>query len=199
MKFYCVLILTLILTTCSSKEEPILPVLSYQIDNEGNKIAYTITYDGFVNQFGENFSTKNIEKKIVVANFFFTRCPSICPPMQSTLLEIAKAHKDDDELLILSHTIDPKNDTIPILHDYWKNVCDSNKSWLLIYAKESYVEEQAIQYMTSFKQNEDFTDFYHSSYLTLLDKKQRIRGFYNSLVEEDIERLENDIEYLLEE
>ena len=190
------LILCLILTACSSKES-VLPVLSYQIDKQGNKIAYTINYDGFVNQFGESFSTKNIEGKVVVANFFFVRCPSICPPMRNSLIDFAKDFKNSKDFLIISHTIDPKNDSVSILYEYWKTTDIPALNWQFLYAPEIHVKRQASQYMTSFNQNEDATDFYHSSYVTLLDKKQQIRGFYNSLVNEDMKRLKDDVTFLL--
>ena len=43
--------------------------------------------------------------------------------------------------------------------------------------------------MTNFKPNEDGSDFYHSSFVALVDKQQQIRGFYNVLIKEDVERL----------
>lgn len=71
--------------------------------------------------------------------------------------------------------------------------------WQFLYASEAQVKKQAEQYLTSFKQTEAGSDFYHSSYATLLlDKKQRIRGFYNSLIEEDRQRLKRDVARLLD-
>ena len=57
---------------------------------------------------------------------------------------------------------------------------------------------QAKKYMTNFKPNKDGTDFYHSSYVVLLDKSQSIRGFYNVLVKEDVERLKEDVKQLID-
>ena len=192
MRVFNLLILYLILTTCSSKES-VLPVLSYKIDEQGKKVVYTIIYDGFINQFGEPFSTKNMEGKVVVVNFFFTRCPSICPPMRNSIMDFAKDFKNNKDFQIISHTIDPKNDSVPVLYEYWKTIDIPKLNWQFLYAPEAKVKKQAAQYMTTFRQNKDASDFYHSSYVTLLDKKQRIRGFYNSLIQEDMERLKKDV------
>lgn len=196
MKTYFSTILIVIFTACTSNES-VLPVLSYQIDGQGNKVVYTITYDAFVNQFGESFTTKTIDGKVVIANFFFTRCPSICPPIRNSLIDFASDFKNNNDFLIVSHTIDPKNDSIPVLYDYWETTDIPALNWQFLYAPETKVKKQAAQYMTVFKKNEDDTDFYHSSYISLLDKKQQIRGFYNSLIEEDMERLKKDVNYLL--
>lgn len=196
MKSSTWLILLFCLYCCSTKERS-LPILSYRIDEGGNKVEYTITYNEFTNQFGESFNTKDLSNKIVLSNFFFTKCPSICPPMRNALIALENDFRDEDDFLIISHTIDPKNDTIPVLYKYWEATGVSKHHWQFLYTTEELMKKQAAQFMTSFKQNEDASDFYHSSYITLLDKKQQIRGFYNSLIPEELERLKKDISYLL--
>ena len=187
------LILTLGCTT-STKE---LPILSYTINDEGNKTYYSISYKGFTNQLGQSFSTGDIQGKVTISNFFFTRCPSICPSMRLVLIDLAKVFSGEKDILIISHTIDPKHDSVEVLKQYWETTEIPHNTWQFIRAPEAKTKAQAKQYMTNFKPNNDGTDFYHSSFVALVDKKQHIRGFYNLLVIEDVERLKKDIRQLL--
>jgi protein SCO1/2 len=171
--------------------------LSYTIDNSGNKSYYKIDYDGFTNQLGDSFSTKNIKGKICVANFFFTRCPSICPPMRTELISIAETFSEDDRVMLISHTIDPKHDSISVLKIYAEATGIPDSKWQFIRASEEKTKVQANAYMTNFRPNEEGSDFYHSSFVALIDEQQQIRGFYNTLLTEDIQRLKSDVAYLL--
>ncbi len=174
-------------------------MLSYKIDDSGNKVPYKITYEGFTNQFGEPFTTTNIQGKVVVSNFFFTRCPSICPPMRNELIKIASAIGDRDDFTIVSHTIDPENDTEAVLKTYFEDAGITSKQWQLVRTTLDKTHDQAFMYMTAFKPNMDGSDFFlHSSYVTLVDKDQNIRGFYDILMADDIIRLKKDIQILLD-
>ena len=190
------LILLLLFFGCESKSKD-LPILSYKINDSGNKIYYTIAYQSFTNQLGEPFTTANIKDKILIANFFFTRCPSICPPVRTELVKIAEAFKSEVDFMILSHTIDPENDTVEVLRNYSEATGISHEKWQFVRASDENTKSQATQYMTNFKYSEDGTDFYHSSYVALVDKRNYIRGFYNILVTEEVERLKKDINILL--
>ena len=178
-------------------EKSKLPVLNYKINASGKKEFYTVHYkEGFKNQLNENFTDKNIHNKIFIANFFFTRCPSICPPMRQNIIKLVSTinHKD---FLVVSHTIDPKNDTPEILKAYAKTTDIDSKKWQFITANTAITKALAENYMTNFNAIENSEDFYHSSYAALLDRKKQIRGFYNLLIEEELERLIADIETLL--
>lgn len=189
-------ILIFFLFGCQSNSKE-LPVLSYKIDDAGNKINYTITYDNFTNQLGEPFTTETISNKVFIANFFFTRCPSICPPMRTELIAISKTFNNDDDFLIVSNTIDPENDSVEVLKSYSVDTGISAENWQFVCSSLENTRLQANLFMTNFKSNDEGTDFYHSSYVALVDKKQQIRGFYNVLVKEEIERLKYDIKSLL--
>ncbi len=191
------LIISSFLLGCNytSKE---LPILSYKIDSSGNKKNYSISYSDFTNQLGKPFSTKDIIGKICIANFFFTRCPSICPPMRTELIAISNYFQDKNDFLIISHTIDPKNDSVEVLNNYSKTTGIDPERWQFIRSTEENTRNQANLFMTNFKPNEDGTDFFHSSYVALIDQKQEIRGFYNILVKEEVDRLKNDLKSLLE-
>ena len=197
MRWYWVLI-SLVIYSCKPSEEK-LPILSYTINNSGEREYYSISYkEGiFKNQLGQDFTTHNIEGKVVLVNFFFTRCPSICPPMRHALIDIAKDFSQYETLMLVSHTIDPKNDTVDVLKVYAEATDISHDKWQFIRASETETKAQAKQFMTNFKPNEDGTDFYHSSYVALVDKNQDIRGFYNVLVTSELKRLKRDLKRLL--
>lgn len=194
MKLFYLLFIILCLG-CQTKTA--LPILSYKIDVNGQRQQYQITYNNFKNQLGQDFSTKNINDKVFIANFFFTRCPSICPPMRIQLIDIANTFKASKDFIIISHTIDPKNDSIPILKNYAETTEIPDNKWQFIRGTTKITKQQAKQYMTNFKPNEDGTDFYHSTYVALVDKQQLIRGFYNILVPEEVTRLKSDINTLI--
>lgn len=190
------LIVFILIFSCKTKTN--LPILSYKIDDSGQKKQYAITYSNFKNQLNEDFSTKTINNNVFIANFFFTRCPSICPPMRVQLIDVAKTFKKNKDFIIVSHTIDPKNDSIPILMNYAKATGVPNNKWNFVRATVKETKQQAKQYMTSFKPNEEGTDFYHSTYVALVDKQQKIRGFYNILVPIEVDRLKTDIASLID-
>ena len=181
------------LVSCNSNDKN-LPVLSYKIDGSGNKSYYTINYKEFTNQLDEDFK---VSDKVFIANFFFTRCPSICPPMRLQLIDIAETFKNENDFIIISHTIDPENDTAPILKDYQEATGIKSSKWQFLRSTVENTKLQAELYMTNFKPNQDGTDFYHSSYVALVDREQQIRGFYNILAATDVERLKKDINILL--
>ena len=189
------LLVTLLISCQSAKEH--LPILSYTINSDGEKETYSITYSDFTDQDGKDVPTKRLNNKIVVANFFFTSCPSICPPMRMQLIEVANTFIDENQVLLVSHSIDQKNDTVEVLKSYSEATDIPTSKWLFVTSSEENTKQQAKQFMTNFKPNEDGTDFYHSSYAALLDEQQMIRGFYNILIPEEVERLKEAIKTLL--
>ncbi|WP_248722560.1 SCO family protein [Seonamhaeicola sp. ML3] len=190
-------ILALIIVSCESTKNN-LPVLSYNFDSNGNKINYSISYKGkFKNQNGKLFTNKDLKGKVFIANFFFTRCPSICPPMKLQLTNLAKDFLYHDNFLIVSHTIDPYKDTPARLKEYSISTGIPDDRWFFLTSSEKNTKALAKQYKTNFKPNENGTDFYHSSFTALVDSDGLIRGFYDLLIPNEIELLKQDINTLL--
>ena len=117
--------------------------------------------------------------------------------MRLQLIDIAETFKNENDFIIISHTIDPENDTALILKDYQEATGIKSSKWQFLRSTVENTKLQAELYMTNFKPNQDGTDFYHSSYIALVDRKQQIRGFYNILAATDVERLKKDINVLL--
>ena len=187
----CTLLLFL---NCKEKVE--LPIISATINELGEKEIYRINNFYFTNQFGEDFGTQNTIGNIYIANFFFTSCPSICPPMRNKLIDIATTFKDKNDFIILSFTIDPANDTVSVLKKYATSLRIPNKKWFFLRGTDKELLKIADKFRTSFSKKEDSIDFYHSSFVALVDKKQQIRGFYNILDEASFEELKEDIQKL---
>ena len=151
------------------------------------------------NQDGKTVSNETIEGKIYVANFFFTICPSICPTMTQNLLAVQKAFRDDNEIVMLSHSVMPTTDSVQQLKKYanrWKiesqkwHLLTGEKEKIYTLARQSYFAEKEIGLQ---KQKNEFL---HTENVFLIDKQGYIRGVYNATLALDVENLVNDIKVL---
>lgn len=167
-------------------------------------IGHTITPFELINQDGENVTESLIENKIVIADFFFTTCPSICPKMSNQLKRVHDYFESSDEIMILSHTVWPEVDSVSVLKDYALQYdADSNKwqfltgSKIHLYdlARKSYFVAPSLT-DTNFTHGSE-NDFVHTENIVLVDSKKRIRGYYDGTDSEEIDNLILDIEALL--
>ena len=148
--------------------------------------------------------TKNlIKNKIVVANFFFVSCPSICPKMTKNLITIHRKFIDDNTLIILSHTVWPEVDKVPLLFSYAEKYKINYNSWRFLTGRKEELYRLARQdYLVvpdindpNFQHGSE-ADFIHTENIVLIDPKQRIRGYYDGTNPEEMIRLEEDIEII---
>ncbi|WP_298239241.1 SCO family protein [uncultured Algibacter sp.] len=190
------LIAVLLISSCQSKKE--LPILSRYIDTNGADVTYTISDFEFRNQLNQLITDQNTYNKVYLANFFFTRCPSICPKMTSALTNFATDFINNEDFLLLSFSIDPNNDSIPVLRRYAEATNIPSSKWHFLNGSDEQLKHVSSLFRTSFKPKEDRMDFYHSSYAALVDKQQYIRGFYNLLDKSSVNQLKKDIALLLE-
>lgn len=183
--------------SCNNKTSE-LPILSYNYI-DGKKEYYKIDQLEFTNQDGETITSSSTEGNVHTMNFFFTSCPSICPPMRIKQQEIAETFSEEKGFKQYSISIDYKNDTVDQLKHHAELHNIKSAQWNLLRAtSEEQLEKIANLLKTNFKPNEDGTDFYHSSYVALIDKEQYIRGFYDILLDEEVELLKQDINSLLD-
>ncbi|NIG55821.1 SCO family protein [Chitinophaga sp. Cy-1792] len=140
-----------------------------------------------------------MQDKIVVANYFFTSCPKVCPQMMEQLQRVQNA--TGDSVLILSFTVDPKRDTPQRLHAYSLQYDVLHPRWRLLTGdkKALYLFARKGLYITATDGDGGETDFIHSDRLVLLDKLQRIRGFYNGTAAREVDQLLSDIKKLQHE
>jgi protein SCO1/2 len=141
-------------------------------------IYNTIPAFKFVNQNGDTITEKNTSGKIYIADFFFTTCPTICPVMKRQMVKVYQEFKDNPDVMIISHTIDPDHDTPKVLIDEI-----GERSYMSAAREDSTAEG----------------GFIHSGAFVLVDKEKHVRGMYDGTTEEGTERLISDIKTLLEE
>ncbi|SHJ48711.1 protein SCO1/2 [Aquimarina spongiae] len=153
------------------------------------------------NQNGKTITQEDYKDRIYVADFFFTTCQTICPIMTGHMKEIQDRLKDDQEVLLLSHSVTPKIDSVARLKKYAieKGVDDSK--WNLVTGDKKQIYDLARKSYLAAKSDGDGGpyDMVHTENFVLVDKKKRIRGFYDGTNPEEIDRLIEDIEVLKQE
>lgn len=154
-----------------------------------------------INQNGKTITQADYKDKIYVADFFFTTCQTICPIMTDHMVQIQKEIMSDDEVMLLSHSVTPKTDSVAQLKRYAikKGVIDSK--WNLVTGDKKQIYELARKSYIAVKTTGtgDDYDMIHTENFMLIDKKREIRGFYDGTNSEDIDRLLKDIKHLKQE
>jgi protein SCO1/2 len=162
------------------------------------KKYHTIADFELINQNGQLITQKDYHDKIYVADFFFTTCPSICPIMTKNMGIIQERILNDDEVLLLSHSVTPKIDSVPQLKKYAfeKGVID--KKWNLVTGDKKQIYELARKSYLAVKTDGDGGpfDMIHTENFILVDKQRQIRGLYDGTNPEEIQELLEDIEIL---
>jgi protein SCO1/2 len=155
----------------------------------------------FTNQFNEKVTQQTLKNKIYVTEYFFTTCQSICPVMNTNLERVYKEFKDKPEFMIVSHTVDPEMDTVPVLMEYAKKHGVVSKKWLFLTGEKPKLYDIARKgYLLNAEEGTgDADDFIHTQNFALIDKEKHIRGFYDGTDSLEINRLIQDVKLLLKE
>ncbi|MCL6293653.1 SCO family protein [Jejuia spongiicola] len=153
------------------------------------------------NQNGKTITQNDYKDKIYVADFFFTTCQTICPIMTGHMHDIQKEIMNDNDVMLLSHSVTPQIDTVAQLKRYAvkKGVVDAK--WNLVTGDKKQIYELARKSYLAVKDNGDGGpfDMIHTENFMLIDKKRQIRGFYDGTNSEEIDRLLLDIAHLKKE
>ncbi len=203
-KLWIGIIILMLFNACKSNTKTTLPILGY-------KTPVTKTVDGkmvtdteyatipsfkFVNQYADTITQKNLDGKIYVADFFFTTCPSICPVMHRNMLNVYKEFKDDDNFRIISHTIDPKYDTVPVLKRYADKLGIAGNTWWLLHGEKDDTYKIAKSYLQSVSEKNPKGEYIHDGFFILIDKQKRLRGTYEGTDPAEVTKLIADIKTL---
>jgi len=161
--------------------------------------GHTIANFQLQNQRGETVSLQHWKGKIVVANYFFTHCTSICPKMMYQLKRV-QAYAGINNLAIASFSVDPERDSVMRLQAYAAKM-ELKKDWDLLTGnkKELYRLARNSFLVTATDGDGGPDDFIHSDNLVLIDTQKHIRGFYNGTEETEVNQLINDIKKLAQE
>ena len=183
-----ILILTLFITGCEKKND------------EKFRVFGEVTQDfQFRNQDNEIVTKDTFNDKVVVTDFFFTTCPSICPIMKRQMVRIYEAYPNQADLLLFSHTIDPEHDTVEILKNYSEGLGITTDKWQLVTGPQEEIFEVAKNnYMLGALKDENSPGGYiHSGSFVLIDKDKKIRGYYDGTDAKAVDQLILDLKDFL--
>ena len=157
----------------------------------------------FVNQLGDTIMNNRVAGKVQVVEFFFTTCKGICPKMNNALAGISQKFKDEEDFMILSHTVDPETDTVGRLKYFADSLKLDPAKWMLLTgSKESLYEAARKSYKLDDQNDESAAiadQFIHTQLFALVDRSGRVRGIYDALEKNELAKLEKDIQRILNE
>ncbi|TSD62929.1 SCO family protein [Inquilinus sp. KBS0705] len=161
-------------------------------------IYHKLSDFNLVDQDGRQVSFKNFDKKIFVASFFYTGCPTVCSEVNKNISDIDSVYAKNKMLYFLSITVDPEHDRPSVLKKYAAQF-KPNSNWLFLTGDTSSVYNLARKgfLVDALKQNSD--SFIYSDKLILVDAEKRIRGYYSGTSVTDMTRLNDEIKVLIAE
>jgi protein SCO1 len=167
-----------------------LPVLTYVKD-------FT-----FTDQDGKQIRQRDVEGKVYVTEYFFTTCKGICPKMNANMKKVYEKYKTEPGFAIISHTCMPEVDSVPLLKQYSKTM-DAGPNWYFVTgSKDSLYKMARESYLLDNEKNngENIKDqFIHTQFFAVVDKEGRVRGIYDGLKNDELDKLSKDIKDLLRE
>ncbi len=153
-----------------------------------------------VNQEGEQVSFADFEGKIIVADFFFTTCPTICPIMTKQMTRLQWMLEDPayDDVHFLSYTVNPTHDSPEVLKTYALQQGADLSRWTFITGDQESIHRLGFDGYLLSTQEDDMAPggFLHSSMFVLLDRERHIRGFYDGTSTKEVDDLVTDIKML---
>ncbi len=182
----------------------------------------------FTDQDGKQVTQADTDGKVYVAEYFFTTCKGICPPMNANMRRVYDAYKDEPQFAILSHTCMPEVDSVPVMKAYAnklvngnlekkadgsyrvtplkgaENIASSHPNWYFLTGDKQKLYDMArLGYMID-NGKPDSTQhindqFIHTQFFALVDKYRRVRGIYDGLKEDEVQKMMGDIKGLLKE
>ena len=166
-------------------------------NNTNDTIYHQIPDFSFTNQLGEKVDKNTFEDKIYVANFFFTSCPTICPKMTNSMKYLQDSFKNHDDVIFLSHTVDPETDDVSTMKEYADLQEADHEKWNFVTGNKEDIYKIAKEgYKIIATENDGFV---HSEKLVLVDKNFVIRGYFNGTNEKEVEDLLSNIRILMYE
>jgi protein SCO1 len=204
-----ILLITAMLCSCSNPDSQKLPILGARkpvektVDGKTlvDTVYKTIPSFSLVNQDSTEITNRDFDKKIYVADFFFISCPDVCPVIQRNMLKVYKKYKNNGEVKLLSHTIDPKHDAPYRLKQYAKKLGVEGTQWEFLWGdKQSIYSLAKNDYMVSVDDDTKGPGgFAHEGYLVLVDEQKRMRGVYDGTNDKEVDKLMKDMDILLQE
>jgi protein SCO1/2 len=166
-------------------------------------ILTTVQPFSFLRQDSVMVSQVDVKKRVYVAEYFFTTCKGICPKMNKNMKYIYEKFKTDPNFMIISHTVNPDTDSLPILKHYADSLDASPSNWWFVTGtKEALYKTARESYLLDDPKNNTKNieeQFLHTQFFTLVDRNGRVRGVYDGIKKEEVEQLIHDITELIAE
>lgn len=190
----------LLLYSCKEEANEPLPILGHTYEEAGKTIHHTVRDFQFVNQDSALITNQTFAGKAYIADHFFISCPTICPKLTKSMMRIHEAFETENNLLLLSHSIDTKYDTIPRLKDYATKLGVTSDKWHFVTGDKDEISDIAEDYFNIALEDADAPGGYnHSGRLILVDSNRNLRAFCDGTDKESVTAFMKDIEKLMTE
>jgi len=143
---------------------------------------------------GSAYSSELLTGSVWVANFLFTRCPATCPKISAAMAKLQTLFHKNQNFHQVSLTVDPEYDTPAVLQAFGERYGAQPARWSLLTGPK----EQMSAVLAGFKLGEG-QELHHTTRVVLVDRKQRIRGYFDGTDEESLRQLVRATETLLRE
>lgn len=204
-----ILFLTVVLVSCGESTDKLaLPILGnkdvvYRMES-GREIAdtlyHTIREFEYLNQDSVKVTSEDLKGKIWISDFFFSHCPTICPPM-TTQMKRLNANLSDlsEHIQFLSFSIDPTRDSPSRLKEYITEHGIKANNWMFLTGDEASTHELGVNYffVSATDDSDEEGGFAHGDIFTLVDTEGRVRGIYHGTETQAVDSLERDVRKLL--
>lgn len=162
-----------------------------------------------INQLGDTVNLYDQKGKIIILDFFFTSCGSICPKLTRNMAmlqqsftkggDTRKKQVDTSIVQFMSMSVDPERDSVPVIRDYANKMEVNSDNWWLLTGNRDSIYNFAFEEMKvdKFSMEPVSPDFVHTSRFVLIDKKMQVRGYYNGLDTADMLKLAKDVGYIM--
>ena len=153
-----------------------------------------------LNQLGDTITEEEVQGDLLVVDFFFTRCATICPMLTSNMKKVQDVFAAQSGVRLLSHSVTPVADSVSVLAAYGEaNGVDTDRWWLLTGEKKEVYRLARQSYFAALDEGDGgLQDFVHTENIVLVDTLGRLRGFYDGTDLDEVNDLVSDVLFLLE-
>ncbi|MHA8065880.1 SCO family protein [Aquirufa sp. ROCK2-A2] len=177
------------------------PKTTQTVNGKIDTIYHKIPAFEYLNQDSVWVNQQSLDQKIYVADFFFTSCPTICPKMKTQMLRLYERYEKNNDVALVSYSIDPEFDRPNVLKAYAKRLQIKAPKWNLLTGdkKSIYTLGEKSYMVTTQEDPNEAGGFVHSGAFILVDKNKHVRGIYDGTKAEEVDHLIQDMEILLNE
>ncbi|MEO0310672.1 MAG: hypothetical protein RIQ89_329 [Bacteroidota bacterium] len=170
-----------------------------EIGNNGDTSYHTIPIFSGLDQTGKLFSSDSLKGKVYIANFFFASCPGICPKMNALLRKVQEEFRGNQEVAIVSFTVNPEEDSASVLYNYAQQLNANHQQWHFLNSPFEEVKQIAEKgfFAVTRQDSPDPDGISHSPNLFLVDKEQRIRAIRDGLERKEVDSIIAEVKVLL--